>query len=508
MLRLAEIFQDGMVLQRNKKVRLWGITDQAQTITAFLNGEKLAETQAGEGEFALVLPAREALEDGELRILGSAGEEVVLREVDFGEVWIAGGQSNMEFLLKFDREADAVIEAAEDPHFRFYDVGKYAFEGEKEEGLKDGSHWDRWMKYVPEEAPWFSAVGTYFALRLREKLQVPVGVVGCNWGGTSASAWVEEELLREDSKLRVYTDDYDKAVKKLNLAKYEKQNFKFRQNQSGEKARQDSDRIMKQESLKAPGAGILLMSKLFGTQPMGPHDEHRPGGLYRTMQQKIAGYACQGVIWYQGESDDIHARLYKRLFETLIDCWRRDWGEQLPFLFVQLAPFEAWMATSGKQYPMLRHQQQKVEDTVPRTWMASIMDVGSRYDIHPKDKRPVGERLALLALHEVYGGEEPCLSPRVEAIYREDGQIRVAFAHAENGLEARGEIAGLFRLEKNRKPIICEAAVGGSEVVLTAPELAGTDPVWIAFAYEPYCEMKLYSREGLPARPFAPRQAV
>lgn len=512
MIRLAEVFQEGMVLQRRKEIRIWGSCEGEQYLKVYLNDEfmgKIDIRQMKQGPagklFAFTLPPQEAMEDGRLRILGASGKELVIEHVDIGEVWIAGGQSNMEFLLQYDREGEQVNAQAADPHLRYFEVGKYAFDGEKEEGLKDGSYWDRWLQFTPREAGWFSAVGAYFALQLRRKLKVPVGIISCNWGGTSASAWLDERVLRRDPLLRVYTDAYDKAVKNQDPERYREKNFNMRFKANGEARAARNEEMMRKEAVKGPGplmkAGARIFSLLTVT---GPHDEHRPGGLYRCMLQKIAGYSCQGVIWYQGESDDIYADRYDKLFAAMIQCWRRDWQEDLPFLFVQLAPFEAWAGCSGKAYALLRQQQQKVEDEVARTWMASIMDVGSRYDIHPKEKRQVGERLAGLALNKIYGFPGNSQAPRLMNAERKGQRIVLQFQYAPEGLEARGEIASLFQVVQNQKKLICTAGIEGDYVILESEALLEEAPVEISFAYCPYCRMTLYHRNGLPARPFAP----
>lgn len=510
MIQLAECFQDQMVLQRQKPIRLWGTGDKRQQIQVYLNGEKKAAAQIHPGRFEILLPPQEAMEDAELKICGEAGSEFLIKQVDIGEVWIAGGQSNMEFLLRYDREGDDVIKAADDDHFRYYEVGKYAFEGEKEEGLKDASHWDRWMKYKTEDAPWFSAVGVYFAARLRAVLKVPVGIVGCSWGGTSASAWMTEKMLRQDPKLKVYTDAYDAAAGKLLPDRYQQWDRRVRERAASTCMVQNLEAMLKRESTKRPGAVVKVIGKILTKfRKNGPHDEHRPGGLYQTMLKKITGFSCRGVIWYQGESDEMYAGLYGRLFASMIKCWRRDWEEELPFLFVQLAPFEAWTGCNGKNFPLLRKQQQIVEDRVPGVCMASIMDVGSRYDIHPKEKRPVGERLALLAIGKLYGVEVECQAPRMEHMIREDKRLTVSFRYTGGHLVIRKDIEDgrykhLFCVKQNGKVLAYTAEIKGNSVILQVPDSKSDEEIMVSFAYRPYCRMQLFGMCGLPARPFGP----
>lgn len=504
---LAEIFQDGMVLQRGKAIKLWGTSQKAQRITVLLDKTVVLEAHIPEGSFAVSLPPQEAAEGRTLCIQNADGETVSVANVDIGEVWIAGGQSNMEFQLQCDRNGDALIASADDVHLRYYEVGKYAFEGEREENLKDGRRWNHWRRFVPSECTHFSAVGTYFARYLRQELGVPVGIIGCCWGGTSATAWMDEALIRKDEQLKIYTDTYDKAVEKLNPEKYIQSDYKYRSFMGAEKNVVGSEATMKKEvtaPLKFPMRQIAkLMQNLL--KP-GPHSENRPGGLYQTMLSKITGYSIKGVLFYQGESDEHHASLYAHLFTRMIACWRNDWQEQLPFVFVQLPPWSEWMGSNGQNFPVLRAQQQYVEDHEDHVYMASIMDAGSQYDIHPKDKKPVGERLALLALDKVYEKKQAyAQAPRISKIQRAGTAVTLSFSHAEDGLMAQGSIDSLFSLRQGGKELPVTAKICGSTVVLDCPELTD-NKASLSFAYEPFLVMNLMNRGNLPARPMEPTE--
>lgn len=507
MLKLAEIFQDHMILQRTMPIRLRGTSDCQQQVAVWLNDRLIFKDQIPKGTFTLELAGQEAMEDAVLTLEGGSGERLTFSHVDIGEVWIAGGQSNMEFLLQYDREGEAAAKLPADTHLRYYEVGKYAFEGEREEGLKDGSRWDCWKAFSPENAPWYSAVGVYFALQLRERLKVPVGIIGCNWGGTTAAAWMDRELLARDDVLRVYTDEYENTTKNLDMEKYLAKNLMIRRRSANPAVAANQAKVMKNENTRKPGWRDRLLAKLYSRGLMcGPHDENRPGGLYETMLKKIAGFGCAGVVWYQGEADEGHADIYSRLFSQLIECWRKDWNQRLPFLFVQLAPFEAWMGCTGKNFPQVRQQQQWVEDHVTDAYMASIMDVGSRYDIHPKEKRPVGQRLAALALNKIYGEPVGCEAPRLGSIRKIEGQLIVSFINAGNGLKL-GEGNGLeelFCVLKGGRKLDCRVTVDGEQIRLISDAVTPGGEYSVSFGYMPYMKMPLYNRDGLPAKPFGP----
>lgn len=505
MIQLASIFQDGMILQRNKPLKFWGTSSCAQELSVYMNGTLLLHQKVNAGKFCFVLPPQPETEDASLCIAGSGGDELLLNRVDIGEVWIAGGQSNMEFLLRYDREGGRMTEEAYDPHFRYYDTAKYSFEGEELEQVKDASHWNRWMTFTPQDAPWFSAAAVYFALKLREQLGVPVGIVGCNWGATRASSWIARDMLEASPLLSTCIRDYDKAVRHLDLDQYLEKDLQARKAAVLPEAVRNFDIKMKEEAAAPPSRKLRLTlklnSKLYKT---GPHDPNRPGCLYETMVKKICGYACAGVIWYQGEADDFHADIYSEFFRHVIRCWRDAWNDRLPFLFVQLAPFQVWRGCEGTRYPVLRQQQQIIEDTQELAWMASIMDAGSRYDLHPKEKRPAGERLALLALGKIYHQDCCCEAPRLKHIDVQDGALIVSFTGCGSGLVAKGDISPLFVCRKNGRKIRIRVSLEHSTVTITKERGRLKGKLCISFAYAPYVKMTLYNSAGLAAKPFAP----
>lgn len=501
MIRLNSVFQNGMILQCGKPITIFGESGSAQSVAAFLNDASWGTfTVDGPGPFRAVLPPVAAAEDATVRLVCPDGE-IKLEQVDIGEVWVAGGQSNMEFFLRYDAEAKRSIREACDPHLRVYTVARYAFDGEEKDGFKDERFWGRWLTAAPEHAEAFPAVAYYFACELRERLHVPVGIVNCNWGGTSASTWLDEALLAEDPELSVYLEDYEKAVVGQDPEAYREADRTFR-------------------GAKPTFRNTLDLYGMYGThrvlrwlmesyrkkapiQPMGPLHHNSPGRLYHSMLSKIAGFSCRGVLWYQGESDVVHPDIYARLFTRVLQCWRRDWGEELPFLFVQLAPFDRDCGFVASGFPEIRRQQEQVERTVPDTWMTSIMDVGMRWDIHPKKKRPVGHRLALLARGKVYGEDILCQEPVPRRAEQEKNGLRLYFDHAGGGLVQRGSrLHGMKLLADGRPVRHWRAKAEGDCLCLYAPALKHARSVTVEFAQTPYCRVNLYNSAGLPTRPF------
>ena len=497
MIRFAPLFQDGMLLQCEKPIRLFGTSTTSQHLTIRLNNALLTEADIPAGSFRVELPAQPAAENATLTIDCSAEPSIVFRDVDIGEVWIAGGQSNMEFTMAQDADAADRIAAAQDEHLRFYDTAKWAFEGERAEGIKDSSNWERWMRWEPDDAGHFSAVAAWCALELRRTLGVPVGIIGCNWGGTSASTWLDRTLLEQDEALRVYCTAYEEGLKTLDLEQYEQNRINQQKFRSDPELKAKMNEYIQQ----AMKQGLLTQMRQ-ALDTIGPKSENRPGALYETMVQKIAGVACRGVLWYQGETDDHRPTLYHKLFPAMIGCWRNAWQEQLPFLFVQLAPFGRWGASTGAAFPTLRAAQEQTAKTVPDCWMVSIMDTGAELDIHPTHKQPVGQRLAKMALGKIYGKDILCESPEFTTAELQPGKLMLHFAHAGEGLYLKGGPLQAMQLRVNGEETVFEAAAHGDALTLHSPAVQPDAAVEVRFAWEGWCQVNLYNSADLPAKPF------
>ena len=544
-MELARVFNDGMVLQRNIPICIWGRSETTQPLMVHLNGKFLCETKVTAGEFTIQLPAQSAMEDAVLEI-----GDITLRHVDIGEVWVAGGQSNMEFMLQFDQDGAAEIASANDSHLRTYIVGQYSYSGEREVGYKAWNPWDRWLPFAPEHAAELPAAAVYFAKELRAK-GVPVGILSCNWGGTTASAWTERKRLEADPILRVYTDAFDQMAAGLDMARYQAIRTAVRPAMASPESQAMSQMLMRntfhpselQKKLAAQGSGnSSTFSNIPGIDPNtlsmeelmleGPGDKNEPGALFENMVTEIAGYTVRGVIWYQGESDEHHANIYARLFRTMIENWREAWTKKsaaqtrLPFLFVQLAPYGVWLENTSENYPELRRQQQIVADTVPDTHMITIGDVGNVYDIHPKAKRPVGHRLALLARKYIYHEAELLAdAPRAIRTERQADILRVYFANA-NGLYLRSEdfnsyngfsldvidpalrppvlggVGGLCVLADGELLSNAHCTAEKDALVIQSEALVNADQVTVEFAQTSFYQVNLFSDSDIPVLPF------
>lgn len=499
MLKMPMIFADHMVLQRQKPIAVWGEADPKKSVQVRLikDAQVLSQEETvsdANGAWELCLPAVETAWGLRLEIT-SEEERLIYHDVLAGEVWIAGGQSNMEYLLYFDAEKDTALARPENPNIRFFDYPEVSYEGGLED--YDFSEFGFWRQCRQEELPWFSAAGYYFAERLEAALGIPIGIVGCNWGGTRACCWMDEAYLR-GTPGEVWLEDYRKETEGLDRDDYRRA---YRANPANDRSHRipgdcpemTYPGLTREEQLALMSAQAEQLADPYADL-VGPDHPWRPCGLYHTMVEKIAPYTAKGVLWYQGESDDAHPHIYDQVLTKLIQNWRMLWRDELPFLVVQLAPFGTWMHCAGDAYPIVRKCQEAVAEAVPGVYLCSSSDSGMRWDIHPKHKRPIGERLALLARGHIYGEDILCDAPAFCGVSRRGGEAVLQFKNAA-GLHIKGDAVNALLV--NGQP--CSGRVENDCLVISLPE----GGMWrIEFANTGYYEVNLYNGANIPAVPF------
>lgn len=503
--KCALVFGDNMVLQRGKPVPIFGFgQDGSKVVVEFQNQQQ--STIVENGLWSVTLSPLTTTENETMKVLCD-GTQLVFSGVAVGEVWLAGGQSNMEFFFRYDADHDQVVPLCENSRIRFFDYPEVSHEGALES--HDYSRFGFWRLANPDNIDYFSAVGYYYAVELQKKLNCPVGIIGCNWGGTTASSWMDPKYL-ENNDGKIWLQDYENATKNLDLEKHYED---FKRNPLHYNvdpfASELIDQLMRgmtkfQSLIFFMKVGKMIKQGKITLEPsIGPWYENRPGGLYEVMLKKIAPYAIKGVLWYQGESDDKHPGIYDTVFSSLIKCWRELWKEELPFLFVQLAPYGKWMGTSGEKFPIIREKQEWVSNNIPNTWMASIMDAGNKTDIHPKKKKPVGTRLALLAIGKVYGYDILCEAPCCDHISVLDKKLVLDFQNAGSRLILEGHrINGLEIICDDRKLNSSRFSVNNSSITIVNDMIEVGSKVEVRFAYSGFCEVNLFNSSGLPAKPF------
>lgn len=496
-LSTALIFGNNMVIQQGKHFVIWGEAEPGVEVTVSIQGKAEAAITDSEGKWKAVLPALEMAQKEQL-FIQTPEEEILYENVAVGEVWLAGGQSNMEFYMRYDAEYSEEVKNAENPNIRFFDYPEVCYEGQLEEYNYD--QFGFWRTCDSTNLEYYSAVAYYFAKEMQQDLHVPIGIIGCNLGGSPSCAWMSEKSIRKAGES--WLTEYEEGVKTLDLTAYAQG---YRCNPMNDR----TNPFMEFNEIALRGVNreqqLAMMSQMppMPETVLGPMDAWRPAGLYETMLKKLVPYGIRGFLFYQGESDDPKAELYQNMLTTLIEDWRGLWKEELPFLFVQLAPFEVWLAVEAMDYPTLREAQEQVAKNVPSAWMASTGDVGCRYDIHPKNKRPVGERLALLAKGHVYGEDISCDAPEAESAGRIGNIVEVLFKHAE-ALQCAEEKINAVQIYIGEQEIAdteYELQISGNKLIISwKSELPGQ--LRIAFARTNYYQVNLYNEANIPVKPF------
>jgi sialate O-acetylesterase len=387
--KLPALFSDGMVLQSGSTTPIWGTADPGEDVSVALdlkNGTVLKgkTVQAdSHGHWRLTF-AEELKPGGPFSLTISGKNPITINDVYVGEVWICSGQSNMEWPTHLTTSAEEAIPKSKNPKLRLFTVPKVT----SDRPLHDVK--GKWVEANPETVKNFSAVAYYFGRDLQRALDVPVGLIHTSWGGTRAEAWTRREVLESHPEWQREFPSYEKAK-----ANYPKALEHYK---AEEEKRKEAAAKAKAEGKSPPPA------------PRSPSDPAKnpnsPSVLYNAMIAPLIPYGIKGAIWYQGESNAGAAYLYRKLFPVMIQNWREDWKRgDFPFLFVQLAPWQAIVKEPQESaWAELREAQLLTAQHVPHTGMAVITDVGDPKDIHPRNKEPVGARLALAARALAYGG--------------------------------------------------------------------------------------------------------
>lgn len=472
------LFSDNTVLQQGMKVPVWGTADNGERVTVTFQGQTVSTTTQN-GTWNVVLEPLKAGGPFEMTI---AGQNIVtLKNVLVGEVWVCSGQSNMAMVVRSTANAEQVIAASANPRIRLFTVPRAG----ADEPQRDVN--GNWSECGPQTVPTFSAAGYFFGKDLEKKLNVPVGLVNSSVGGTPAEAWTCRNMLASNPETKRILEGYARAVEQFPEAqkRYEAALAKW-----------------KAEAAEARKRGEKLARRA-PQPPMGPQNPKRPGGLYYAMISPLQPYAMRGVVWYQGEGNANRAWQYRTLFPMMIQNWRHDWKQgDFPFLFVQLAPYmKITDQPTESTWAELREAQLYTMQTVQNTAMAVITDVGEEDDIHPKQKQPVGERLALAALALAHGQKVEYSGPIYKSLEVKDGKAVLTFDHLGGGLVCKGDkLMGFTLCGEDRKFVNAEAQIVGDTVVVSNPEVA--KPMAVRFGWANYPLGNLWNKADLPASPF------
>ncbi len=435
--KLPAVFGDHMVLQQQTKLKFWGTADAGEEVTVTVGKSKASAKANEDGKWLIELPALEAGGPHQVSVKGN--NEILLKDVLVGEVWVCSGQSNMQWAVSQSDNPQEEIAAANHPQIRLFQVTR------KVADQPQADVQGQWQACSPETVAGFSAVGYFFGRKLQQELGVPVGLINSSWGGTIAEAWTSRPTLESDA-------DYAEILKRA-------ANF-------------------------------------------NPQNPNQASVLWNGMLAPIVPFAIRGAIWYQGESNVSRAEQYAKLFPAMIQDWRKNWGQgDFAFAFVQLAPFR-YGNLDPREMAELREAQMAALQ-LPHTGVAVTTDIGNVKDIHPKNKQEVGRRLALWALANTYGKDDVVFSgPIFEKAVVEGDKIRVHFTHVGGGLTTRdGKAPSDFTIAAEDGEFVpAQAVIDGETVVVSSEQVK--NPVAVRYAWRDDAEPNLANKEGLPASPF------
>jgi sialate O-acetylesterase len=477
---MPAVFSNHMVVQRDVPIRLWGTTAPGSIIHLRIATQAASTTADSKGFWRTQLPPMPA--GGPHRIEVTAnGAKRTLSDVLVGEVWLCSGQSNMDFTLaptpkrSFSGVTDwqREVAAANHPRIRMF-TAEWTM---REFPQRDVA--GQWKVCTPENAADFSAVAYYFAREIESKLDVPVGLVTCAFGASTIEAWISPRKLEADPS-------FSKLLR----------NF-------------SAKRTVFRDNPKAYEEYGLALAKWNGRgrNPRNPdpvQDQHNPFVLHQGMIAPVAPYALRGALWYQGESNLGTGPLYTNLQNSLIADWRGLWQDpEMPFYFVQLASHKSPSEdpAPGGQIAAMREYQAK-SLAVPFTGMAVTIDVGDAKDVHPRNKKDVGFRLARLALTKTYGQPGASCGPLFRDATVAGGAIHIRFDHVNGGLVSRdGALRGFAIAAADKRFVAAHARIDGGSVVVSSPEIS--QPAYVRYAWADHpAGANLFNADGLPAAPF------
>jgi sialate O-acetylesterase len=432
---LPNVFSDNMVLQRNAEIKLWGWANPKEEvkITPSWNNQEYKVVANNHAYWTVSIPTPK--EGGPFTISLKGYNEITLKNVLIGEVWLCSGQSNMEMNPNWGiKNGEEEAKKATNLNIRFFSVEKAS--AETPQNNLSGN----WVECSPETMKKNSAVAYFFAQRITEELKnVPIGMIVSAWGATPAEVWIPENVIQNNPELL-------DASKKLNPNEY------------------------------------------------SPIEVAR---TYNSMIHPLIGFKIAGVLWYQGESN-VGSNIYDKTFASLITSWRTLWKQDFPFYFVQIAPFK-----NGEDHyssVKIRDLQRKTLE-LPNTAMVVTSDISTTDDIHPKDKKSVGVRLANLALANIYKTNNNLVNgPLYKGIKIEKNKITVTFDYAE-GLHFANSKSDQFEIAGDDNVFFkATAIIKKNNVILQSEKVKS--PTKVRFSWENTAQSQLFNKANLPASSF------
>jgi len=511
-LSLANTFSDGIVLQREKPINVWGHANPEQPVTLKFGEETKTTKSNSKGQWSIKIGPLMASSEPRAMTIKSGDSEIRVVDILVGEVWVCGGQSNMAWTLRGSTDADIEISSANFPEIRFLKLPNVASPREQDDfPLGKPTDWiGKWQKAVTPEVQNCSAVAYYFAKRLHRQLKVPVGIIENSWGGTMAQHWCNKNTLKKIPEMAEDIKKFDKTYQEWIDGGKEK----------GAQKRLAKD-LADWEKKNAEAKGNKEPRKPNANQYKNPGDGRQPAGMYNGSLLPIANTTIRGILFYQGENNSFGTswKPFYRTFPALISDWRNAFRDpNIPFGIIQIA---GWSNRRSMEYDM-NHHCNVIREIQLDTWLntantglITTYDTNSNGSIHPGRKLPVGERSARWALSEVYtvnkfGSNEPLewQGPVFKEVKFESGKAFVTFEKGtDRGLRLDQDVDVGFVLAGNDKKFHhAKARITQSkedkkaQVEIWCDEVK--DPVAVRYAFSNLPIGGLMNAREIPAYPF------
>jgi sialate O-acetylesterase len=509
-LDLPSFFSNGMVLQRDQPLKIWGWGPKDSEVSVTFAGQSVT-TRIADDRWDVVLDPLPANATGQVLVVASGSTRVEIEDVLIGDVWLCGGQSNMEWRLRSSRDADIELPAADYPGLRYFRIEPEGVP-EPRSDIPVSDTAGIWQACTPETAGDCSGVAYYFGRRLHRNLGVPVGLINAAWGGTMAQHWVTRETLDTLPTMKPFIEEYEqKRADWIEGGGIE-----------GAKRRYEADlAAWEQAAAKAKAAGEKAPGKPNFKNYGDPATGRIPAGPLNAMIMPLAGLPIRGALFYQGENNSFGETWvpFQETFPAVIADWRRLFGnDDLPFGIIQIA---GWSTRRSMTYDMNHHTnvvreiQFNTWRSTPNTGLVVSFDANSDANIHPRRKMPVGERSARWALSQVYGAKDatnPNLpldwhGPVYRAMEKGDGRIKVVFEKdGAQGLRLdKADVRGFYIAGADREFHHAEARVvdaNGDNPSVEVWSSDVTEPVAVRYAVSNLPIGSLMNGRELPAFPF------
>lgn len=494
--KVARVFADNMVLQREKPVRIWGWAQNGTKIAVAFDGQ-VKETVAADGKWSATLDPMKASKVGrELKVSVNGQDGVSITNVLVGEVWILSGQSNMQWSMTGTDDYTNALKRADYPTMRYM----FGQDGALATAPADDFPDVKWVETKPGVLGRYSGTGFYFGERIMLDLDVPVGLVMTACGATSMANWTPYDWMAKLPYQKRYLERYERES-----AEWVRTNgFAGACRAHAKAVEKYAEDVFKAKTGKGkwpwPPPGVPLAFT-------GWRSNLVPALHYNSKIAPLAGFSCRGVLWFQGETEGWcwnerdPGWNFGDMLELMIKSWRAAWGEDLWFVIAQLPS----MAANNHGRPVIRVKQREVSKRLSNVGVANITDTGWKDDVHPHDKKPVGERLARVARRRVYGDKSVALTPEYESAEFQPGRAVVTFA-SETKLFAKGEGIGRgFELKVAGKwsPAAKAELVDGKAVVSAADPAAKVEGVRYLWDSWDKPNVWIYDEQGVPVNSFS-----